>query len=111
MFDYERSENYDNENCKHLACTEVRAANFSNKCFNQTVSASASYRFFSSDKLRAHSADYCLKDLAISHLREKNKCAPKAHHYVNYIFEQCKKDKTPFASGDTMKAKNVSDLF
>ena len=28
MFDYKRSENYDCDNCKHLACTEVRAALF-----------------------------------------------------------------------------------
>ena len=33
LYDYERSENYDCENCKHLACSEVRAAIFSHKCY------------------------------------------------------------------------------
>ena len=28
LYDFKRSENYDFDNCKHLACTEVRAANF-----------------------------------------------------------------------------------
>jgi len=28
MYDYKRSENYSFDNCKHLACTEVRAAIF-----------------------------------------------------------------------------------
>ena len=32
MYDFERSSNYDLNNCKHLACTEVRAANFNTKC-------------------------------------------------------------------------------
>ena len=32
LYDYQRSENYDFDNCKHLACTEVRAASFDTKC-------------------------------------------------------------------------------
>ena len=28
LYDFKRSENYDFDNCKHLACTEVRAALF-----------------------------------------------------------------------------------
>ena len=28
LYDYKRSENYSFDNCKHLACTEVRAALF-----------------------------------------------------------------------------------
>ena len=28
MYDNKRSDNYNNDNCKHLACTEVRAALF-----------------------------------------------------------------------------------
>ena len=28
LYDYKRSENYNFDNCKHLACTEVRAALF-----------------------------------------------------------------------------------
>ncbi len=32
LYDEYRSSNYDSDNCKHLACTEVRAANFNSKC-------------------------------------------------------------------------------
>lgn len=32
MYDQSRSSNYKCDNCKHLACTEVRAALFSSKC-------------------------------------------------------------------------------
>ena len=28
LYDHQRSENYNFDNCKHLACTEVRAAMF-----------------------------------------------------------------------------------
>ena len=32
MYDHVRSENYNFNNCKHLACTEVRAALFNSEC-------------------------------------------------------------------------------
>ena len=32
LYDYKRSENYNFDNCKHLACTEVRAALFHSEC-------------------------------------------------------------------------------
>lgn len=32
LYDYKRSENYNFDNCKHLACSEVRAALFNSKC-------------------------------------------------------------------------------
>ena len=32
MYDYQRAENYNFDNCKHLACTEVRAARFHSDC-------------------------------------------------------------------------------
>ena len=32
MYDMKRSKTYDLQNCKHIACSEVRAANFHSKC-------------------------------------------------------------------------------
>jgi inner membrane protease ATP23 len=32
LYDHKRSENYNFDNCKHLACTEVRAALFNTQC-------------------------------------------------------------------------------
>jgi len=40
-----------------------------------------------------------MKDLAISHLMERDKCAEKADRFVNYVFERCKNDSAPFTGG------------
>ena len=32
MYDYQRAENYNFDNCKHVACTEIRAARFHADC-------------------------------------------------------------------------------
>ena len=41
LYDYKRAENYSFDNCKHLACTEIRAALFHSQC-NPSERASAS---------------------------------------------------------------------
>jgi hypothetical protein len=40
--------------------------------------------------------DFCVKDLAISHLMERDKCADKAERFVDYVFEKCRADTAPF---------------
>lgn len=101
LYDYQRSENYDFNNCKHLACTEVRAAQFDFKCNPRERTGSKLSKFTGSqlakDKIDAN--EFCMKDLATSHLMERDKCADKAERYVNYVFEKCKSDSAPFSGG------------
>ena len=48
---------------------------------------------------------YCFKDLATEHLKEKSRCADKADHYVDFVFETCIADKAPFAPGGQSAAR------
>lgn len=112
MYDFERSSNYDLNNCKHLACTEVRAANFNTKCSGVADRRLPFGRLMKVDTQRLEASDFCLKDLAIEHLREREKCADKADRYVNYVFEKCKNDRSPFAGGSAGGiSKNVSNII
>lgn len=52
-----------------------------------------------------------MKDMAISHLMEKEKCAPKAERFVNYVFEKCKSDYAPFVEGKKRKVKALTDIL
>ena len=55
------------------------------------------FNFLSQEKVDAN--ELCMKDLAISHLMERDKCAEKADRFVNYVFERCKNDSAPFTGG------------
>ena len=44
VYDLHRSENYNFDNCKHLACTEVRAAHFDSKCNPRERAGDLSHR-------------------------------------------------------------------
>ena len=64
------------------------------------------------DSERMASSDYCIKDLAVQHLRERERCAAKADRYVDYVFEKCKEHRSPFAgSGSGGLRKNVSNIL
>ena len=40
--------------------------------------------------------EYCIKDLAIEHLKEREKCFDKAPRFVDYVYNRCKNDTAPF---------------
>ena len=78
MYDYHKYENMDLDNCKHLACSEIRAAAFSSKCYAKARTMRGS-NFLNTDSLdRGEAADFCIKDLATKHLSEKDKCVANA---------------------------------
>ena len=65
MYDHVRSENYDFDNCKHLACTEVRAANFNSKCeLRRKSKMHAFLKDFKFHQEQMMANEYCVKDLA-----------------------------------------------
>lgn len=62
------------------------------------------------DKLDAN--EFCMKDMAISHLMEREKCADKAERYINYVFARCKNDSAPFTAGNKQrKVKTLTDIL
>ena len=108
MYDYHKYENMDCNNCKHLACSEIRAAMFSNKCSPKSRTYRTS-NFLNTDTLdRGDAADFCVKDLATGHLAEKDKCTENAKRTVDYMFDKCKKDTSPFAVGSRRQTKNIA---
>jgi hypothetical protein len=60
---------------------------------------------------RQDANDYCIRELAQEHLEEKEKCKEKAERYVNYVFDRCSKDMSPFESGAQRKVKNISSML
>lgn len=100
MYDFHRSENYDCENCKHVACSEVRAAQFNSKCNPRERSSSAHHRLsrmtFQTNTDKIESNEFCMRDVAVARLMEKEKCAAKAEKYVDYVFQSCRSDHAPF---------------
>jgi len=86
-----------------LACTEVRAALFDSKCNPRERVGTRLSKFNQSTKLAQEKLDaneFCMKDMAVSHLMEKEKCADKAERYVKYVFAKCKSDTAPFSGGN-----------
>jgi hypothetical protein len=61
------------------------------------------------DKLLAN--EFCVRDLAIEHLKEKSKCAEKADRYVDYIFEKCKNDTAPINSSRANKLRSLTQIM
>ncbi len=61
------------------------------------------------EKLLAN--EFCVRDIAIEHLKEKSKCADKADRYVDYVFEKCKNDTAPMNSSKSNKLKNLSSIM
>ena len=70
LYDHRWASNYDFENCKHLACTEIRAANFNTWC---GMSTNAFSGLKSKKYIQETTAfdEYCVKSMAISNLKEK----------------------------------------
>jgi hypothetical protein len=67
------------------------------------------YGTVNQDKIDAN--EFCMKDMAISNLMERDKCAEKADRFVNYVFERCRTDTAPFVGGKERKVKAMSELL
>jgi len=61
------------------------------------------------EKLLAN--EFCVRELAIEHLKEKTKCEPKADRYVDYIFEKCKNDTAPINSSRANKLRSLTQIM
>ena len=100
---------YDLQKCKHVACSEVRAALFSDRC--KVKHRFTEIRPSSSKKEKLDAQMYCFKDQAIKHLKEKSKCSEKADKYVDFVFEQCIADKAPFHQGRSQNTRNFTSIL
>ena len=96
---YRGGDEYQFDNCRHLACTEVRAAIFSEKCGYSTLKQ----RPF---KEEVNIMEYvCVKNLAIEKLSENSICAKQAEVSVNRVFDVCSKDYSPFMKNKAVGTK------
>lgn len=59
----------------------------------------ARFNYGSKNQEKIDANDYCIKDLAISRLMEREKCVSKAYRFVDYVFEKCRADMAPFSRG------------
>ena len=110
MYDFHRSENYDVDNCKHLACTEVRGALFDSLCNPKQREQLSNLPSMTGDA-RVETNEFCIRDKAVSHLMERAKCADKAERYVDYVFNKCKNDSAPFSKGNQRSVKKLTDIL
>ena len=55
--------------------------------------------------------EFCVKEVATEHLKEREKCADKADRFVNYVFDKCKSDTAPFSSGRQRRVKTFTDIL
>ena len=89
MYDYNRSRanegTYDLAKCKHLACSEVRAALFTDHCKIQHRVGEMFRKANQHEKMDAQA--YCFKQVASAHLKEKEACSGKADKYVDFVFD------------------------
>jgi inner membrane protease ATP23 len=111
MYDHARSDNYKPDNCKHLACTEVRAALFHSQCNPKERSRMKLLKNSSKAKEKLLANEFCVRELAIEHLKERSKCEPKADRYVDYIFEKCKNDTAPINSSRANKLRSLTQIM
>ena len=94
---------HDLNNCKHLACSEVRASLFVDKCSHHPKTDDKS-------KGTLDAFRYCLKNVAINNLKLKNKCHSNAAQYVDYVFSKCVTDKSPFNKSDGARV-NMDKIY
>ena len=110
FYDDLRSDNYNFNSWKHLACSEVRAAGFSNKC-NMTFMRMSKLKSKQSMKEKLDADNYCLKTVAAANLREKPQWAKHADEFVNNIFERWVKDHAPFGDHMLTKTRSLTDIL
>mmetsp|Transcript_17934 Transcript_17934/g.30509 ORF Transcript_17934/g.30509 Transcript_17934/m.30509 type:complete len:82 (+) Transcript_17934:579-824(+) len=49
---------------------------------------------------------FCYKQVASNNLMAKKKCSAKASKYVDFVFDKCVADKSPFAVGRSTNIRN-----
>lgn len=82
---------YNPDNVRHLACTEIRAANLSGDCF-YSKEAFGRFRF----KWKAHQQE-CVKERAVkSMLCVRDMSKQEAQEVVESVFDACFNDTEPF---------------
>ena len=111
FYDQSRTDSYKCDNCKHLACTEVRAALFHSQCNPKERTRMQIMKNSSKAKEKLIANEFCVRELAIEHLKEKTKCAVKADRYVDYVFEKCKNDTAPMNSSKSNKLKSLTSIL
>ena len=95
-----------------MACTEVRAALFHTRCNPRQRKTLQRFRMTETAQAKLDANEFCVRELATDHLREKELCAAKAERYVDFVFEKCKKDYAPFSSGGAIKkTKSLSEIL
>ncbi|CAI2378881.1 unnamed protein product [Moneuplotes crassus] len=109
-YDHARSENYNLNNCRHLACSEVRAAGFSNKC-NMAAVRLSKLKGKKSKREKLDADNYCLKTLASEYLSETPGCQDHSEEYVNKVFEQCSQDHSPLGDVLVSKTRSLTDIL
>eukprot|EP01132_Coremiostelium_polycephalum_P002466 gene2466-3048_t len=82
--------NLDTQNCKHIACTEIRASTLSGECawFDEFSRGKVSTIF-------SHFPD-CVKRRAILSLKNNPNCKDTAERTINDVWDKCSKDYSPF---------------
>jgi inner membrane protease ATP23 len=89
MYDNIRSTDYDFKNCKHVACSEVRAAKLAGYC-------SDSFSYFSNSNSNNFRNQTCARNKAFEHISTYyDHCGETAMNDINSVFEKCYSDNTP----------------
>ncbi|ETW46719.1 hypothetical protein PFMALIP_05244 [Plasmodium falciparum MaliPS096_E11] len=98
-FDFARA-NIDMYNCKHIACSEIRAYNLSNQCnyFNSKYFVGHKDVFNSSKSsvIENTSKNKCIYNNVYSSLYQYKPCSTDTHTYINNVFDKCLHDYWPF---------------
>lgn len=110
LYDDVRSTNYNFSNCKHLACSEVRAALFSHKC-NSSEMRFSKLQTNTRRNEKREADNYWLKSVASESLKEKPLWAKHADEFIHSIFEKCSKDRSPFGDAQITKTRSLTDIL
>ena len=113
MYDYERSgqaKDHIFSNCKLLACTEIRAANFHSKC-SMDPNSNSSLRSRRETKEMWMADTYCVKHIAKGYLQERDACAEKALEYVDAVWDKCGHDFSPISDEKSHGMKSITEIL
>lgn len=92
MYDNIRSKDYNPQNCLHLACSEIRAANLSGYCADD-YSYIGTLIDSTSNKRRNQN---CVKSKANEHMMVYYEhCAEKSNIYISEAWNKCFMDTSP----------------
>ena len=100
MYDNVRSSNYDFNNCYHLACSEIRAANLADYCSSEYSLLNA----YTNVKLNKKRHVDCVKSTANANLMTYyENCARNSMEYINTAFDKCYLDNSPIKDFNIVK--------